>query len=419
MLDRHVAPPFVRSTSFPLLKPEEVVLANNIPVFFIAGGTQDVLKIECTMPAGRWYEEMQGSAYFTAHLLARGTRRRNSFEIANIFDQFGAHLEIRPGFDFVSVAVYVLNKNLNPVLELLLDLLSEPVFSGREFDQMRNTYLQTLSVNNEKTSYLAAKTFRKNIFGDEHPYGTEAEKDDITSLTTDDLARHFSNFVHSPFVFVSGKVTPESRRAIETQFSVLKKGPQAKDRSFPMATPAPSLHLSKEGSVQASVRVGKKSVLRHDADYVPVLFTSHVLGGYFGSRLMKNIREDKGLTYGIQASLVALKHGSYLVIGADVNKENVALTMDEIRKELRTLREEPVPDDELETSRNHFVGSLQAEITTPFAHADKIKTTRLFRLGHDHYQQMINRVESMTADDVMAIANKHFHEDSFCQIAVG
>jgi predicted Zn-dependent peptidase len=134
---------------------------------------------------------------------------------------------------------------------------------------------------------------------------------------------------------------------------------------------------------------------------------------------MKNIREEKGLTYGISASIHGMKHDSYLVIGADVNKENTNLTFDEIRKELKTLRSTPISQDELETTRNHFIGSLQSEITTSFAHAEKIKTIELFNLQPDHYQRMIRLIDKMTPSDVAFVSEKYLHEDSFIEIAVG
>ena len=134
---------------------------------------------------------------------------------------------------------------------------------------------------------------------------------------------------------------------------------------------------------------------------------------------MKNIREEKGLSYGISSSLHALKNDSYLVIGADVNQENLELTFDEIRKELNRLRTESISEDELNTARNHFIGSLQLEITTSFAHADKIKNIILFNLSPGHYQNMIQRAVSITAEDLTLVANKYFAEDSFLEIAVG
>jgi zinc protease len=171
--------------------------------------------------------------------------------------------------------------------------------------------------------------------------------------------------------------------------------------------------------VQSTIRKAKKSIGKMHHDYIDALFLNHILGGYFSSRLMKNIREDKGLSYGISSSLHALKNDSYLVIGADVNRENLNLTFEEIRKELKQLRTEKIEEEELNLARNHFIGSLQLEITTSFAHADKIKNIILFNLSPQHYQNMINRVEAITAENLIQVANQYFSEDSFVEVAVG
>lgn len=419
MLDRTVAPPFAKNTSFHLIKPTEAVLDNGASVYFVPGGSQDVLRIECIMPAGRWHEEMPGASWFTAQLLSRGTKLHDSFHIARLFDQLGAHLDINPGLDFISVAVMTLNRSLSPVLDLFLELLTEPAFPEREYEQVRDVFLQNVSVNNEKTSFVASKEFRRNLFGENHPYGRSVEHQEVSALTTVDFAHHFNTHCHSPLVFVSGRVTPENSEMLIKRIGSLRSGEKANPRSYESAAAAPDIRIEKQGSLQASLRVGGKSIRRRDPDYIRLLFATHILGGYFGSRLMKNIREEKGLTYGIHASLISMQHEGYLVIGADVNKENIELAFDEINKELRSLREIPVPADELETSRNHFIGSLQAEITTPFAHAEKIKTIKLFGLDEDYYQQLIHEIDSLDAEAVMATADRHFREDAFCRVAVG
>lgn len=162
-----------------------------------------------------------------------------------------------------------------------------------------------------------------------------------------------------------------------------------------------------------------KSVGRLHPEYTDVLFLNHVLGGYFGSRLMKNIREEKGLTYGIHSSLHPMVHDSFLLIGADVNKENRELTIQEIKNELRILRTEKISDDELDTTRYHFIGSLQGEITTPFAHADKNKNIILNNLPDDYYNTMINRIATVTSEDLLITAEKYFSEDSFLEASAG
>ena len=418
MLDRTTAPAYNQDTSYSLLSPRITKLYNGVDVVYVTGGSQDVVKVELIFRAGRWYETKWGAAYFTAHLLSKGSARKSSFEIAQLFDLYGAHLEVSPGLDYVSVSLYSLTKNIQPVLALLKEILLEPSFPEKELEQTVNIYTQNLKVNLEKTSFVASKLFRSTLFGENHPYGKELEEKDVKSLSRQDLVGFYSNFKDFT-VFVSGKVDGGAENLINTTFSELPKNNQTNRLISQQSIEPTHQEIDKEGSVQASIRLGIQSILRTHPDYSKLVFASHILGGYFGSRLMKNIREEKGLTYGIYASIQALKHAAYFAIGADVNKENIGITFDEIRKELKRLRTEPVNDEELLTARNHFIGSLQSEITTPFAHADKIKTIYLSNLPDDYYQQMINTVKNMTEADVMATSETYLNEEKFFELSVG
>lgn len=419
MLDRTIAPPFVRDVSFELIKPDVHSLPNGVETYFISGGSQNVLKVELIFRAGRWYEGKATAAHFTAQLLSKGTRNKSSYEIATIFDQYGAHLEVNAGLDFVSVSVYVLNKTLDRVLPLLMEILTEPAFPQREFDQSKSVFIQNLQVSNEKTSYVASQIFRRNLFGKDHPYGIVVEERHPAQLSISDFKKHFESFFLSPKVFVSGRFSEGEKQLLLKHLEAFRSGQPASVATHSVKAGPTQERVEKKESVQSSIRVGKPSLLRSHEDYVGVLFVSHILGGYFGSRLMKNIREEKGLTYGISASIHGLKHGSYLIIGADVNKENTNLTFDEIQKELKTLRSILITAEELETSRNHFIGSLQSEITTPFAHADKIKTIVLHDLSTDHYRNMIRKIDAITPQQIIDISERYYHEDSFTQVAVG
>lgn len=419
MLDRSVPPPFVKSSSFDLITPEEARLSNGVHVYFVPGGSQDVLKIEFIFDAGRWFETKTAAAYFTAQLLSKGTADKNSFEIAQIFDRYGAHLEINPGLDFVSVSVYALTRKLEPVLQLLIEILTAPVFPEREFAHTREIFVQNLKINNEKTSFVASQQFRKKLFGESHPYGIDIEEETVNALGIKELEKHFIAFIHSPKVFVAGRIEPANKELILKKLQELSPGTRVQEGDRLSLRDLSYEHIERKESVQSSVRMGRHTVLRAHPDYVSLLFVSHILGGYFGSRLMKNIREEKGLTYGISASIHALRHGSYLVIGADVNKENVDITFGEIAKEINILRTEPISADELETTRNHFIGSLQSEITTPFAHADKIKTIKLFGLDDDYYQTMIRKIDAITPSLIIETSERYFEDNSFARVAVG
>lgn len=419
MLNRTLAPSFNKSTVFNLLVPEKQSLQNGMEVYFVSGGSQNVVRVELVFPAGRWFENKWGAAYFTANLLSKGTSAKTSFDIAQAFDQFGAHLEISPGLDVVSVSLFTLNKNLEASLSLLFELLTASTFPDKEIEQIKSIYLQNLKVNNEKTSFQASKLIRKKLFGETYPYGKELEENDVTPILRDQLINHYSNFFKDATIFVSGKITEQNQRDI---IQILSKLPftRAVNKAIPLAASQNgSQRVEKEGSIQSSIRMGKRILDRKHPDYAEVLLLNHILGGYFGSRLMKNIREEKGLTYGIYASLNILKHNGFLVIGADVNKENLDLTFDEIRKELKRLRTEKINPEELDTARNHFIGSLQSEITTPFAHADKIKNMVMFNLPDQFYQNLIYKIDAASSADLLRIAHDYFSEESFTEVAVG
>ena len=419
MLDRTQAPPFKKSTSFELITPQKTILKGGAECYFILGGTQEVSKVEVVFPAGRWAEKTWGAAYFTANLLSKGTKKKSSFEIAHLLDLYGAHLEISAGLDNVTVGLYILNKNFQSAALLLRELLTESIFPLDELDLLKSIYLQNLKVNYEKTSFLASRLMRKSLFGESHPYGKELDEHDVRTLSQDVLIKHFGGLFGSATVFVSGKVSDQNKEFVADVFSFL--GHNSLTRKDFSSDDQKSFRdiVGKEGSVQSSVRLAKKSISKTHADYSDVLFLNHILGGYFGSRLMKNIREDKGLSYGISSSLHALKNDSYLVIGADVNRENLELTFEEIEKELKRLRTEKIDAGELDIARNHFIGSLQLEMTTSFAHADKIKNILLFNLSSQHYQNMIARIDAITSTDLVATAERYFNEDSFIEVAVG
>lgn len=217
MLDRTIAPPFNRTTSFELIHPEKKILKNGAELYFVLGGTQEVSKVEIIFPAGRWIEKTWGAAYFTSNLLSKGTRKKSSFEIVHLLDMHGAHLEIQPGLDYVSVSLYILNKNFQPAILLLLEMLTESIFPQDELDLLKSIFLQNLKVNYEKTSFQASRLVRKNLFGETHPYGKELEENDVNKVTQASLINHYANFKKAT-ILVSGKYRKRTNFLLQTCF---------------------------------------------------------------------------------------------------------------------------------------------------------------------------------------------------------
>jgi predicted Zn-dependent peptidase len=419
MLDRKSPPAFQQNTRFDLLTPEIVILPGNSKMLFINGGDQEVIKLELVFRAGRWYESRPGIAHFTGSLLTKGTSKHTSFQINNTFDFYGVHVELHPGFDFLSVSLYGLTKNIASVLELFIEILTEASFPEQELQQALSIYAQGLKINLEKTSYLASREFRNKLFGEANPYGYDIEFEDINRITRSALVEFREHFLRDFFVLASGKISDELKQQLieslsQLPYSLITRVQHPLKKQQTLET-----HIEKTDSVQTSIRVGKFMIDRVHPDYAGVLLLNHLLGGFFGSRLMKNIREEKGLTYGIHSSIHALKEASYAVIGADVNKENRQLTVDEIKKEIHQLQTGLISQEELVTGRNHFIGSLQTEMNTPFAHADKWKVLQMFDLQPDYYQKLINSMLSISPTDIQRIANSHFNSDQLIVVSVG
>jgi predicted Zn-dependent peptidase len=418
MIDRKSAPPFAELSTYELPRVYEETLMNGLTVSLIGGVNQNVLKVELIFPASKWVEPEKGISYFTAHMLEKGTSSRSSFEISELLDKYGASIEINPGFDYTSISIYTLTKNLEEVLSLFLEIITGPLFDDQELMILKDIYIQNLKINNEKNSYLASKYFRQNLFGLNHPYGSSAEESDVVDISNDQLKGFYRKYILPQYAFITGNISDEIYKQICNYLSSLKvfsgktiinHTTQSLSKSFDKDIPSRS---------QASLRIGKQTINRSHKDYPAFIMLNHILGGYFGSRLMKNIREEKGLTYGIYSSINALKHESFFVIGADVNKANKEIAIIEIKNELLDLRRNRLKEDEFIVAKNHLLGSLQLEISNPFYVAEKIKAVKLYELSQNFYTDLFYNILNLNSTQIFETANRYL-SDEFHIISIG
>jgi predicted Zn-dependent peptidase len=418
MLDRSLPPPFVKSTSFQLPPVYKTKLSNRVQVFHLDTIQQELVKIEVVFHAGKWYDSKPEVSHFVIQMLDKGTKSMSSKQIAELFDRYGAHIELSGDFDFASVSLYTLSKHVAKLYPIFHEIITSPAFDETELNLFKDQFIQGLRVKNEKTSYLASKLIRKKIFGPFHPYGQSANEDEVNKVKTSDLSSFFNERMKPSHVFVLGKISSDDLALVKhTLGSINTHTPPSPTFTLTEKQEDPN-YIEKKGSVQSSIRLGKQTLQRHHPDYGGLLILNYYLGGYFGSRLMKNLREEKGLTYGISSSINSLKNGSILLIGTDVNKENRETAISEIMKEIDLLHTS-INDDELELAKRHFIGSLQGEIASPFSILGKIKNIELHQLPGTYYQNLINQIDSVTNKDLLQLAKEHFKSDSFLEISVG
>ncbi|GAA4412741.1 pitrilysin family protein [Nibrella viscosa] len=421
--DRTQAPAYQAIHDIRLPAVEKHLLDNGQPLYLIAVDQQPVLRLECNFEAGAWYETQPNTAFFALKMLAEGTATRSSADISEYFDRYGAFLELNSGHDRASLVVYCLTKHLPAILPMLREMLTEPAFPQKEFNDLRNITTQNLRVNLEKNSYLAGVLFREQVFGNTHPYGRSQQLSDIDNLSIDAVVRFYEKTIrHQPFrVLLAGQAgIPEIALVNEVlgQLPIAQEGVPTAPARYDAGS-SQSVVLDKPASIQSSIRLGRRLFTRQHPDYYKMLVTNEVLGGYFGSRLMKNIREEKGLTYGIWSSVAAFRHEGYFLIGTDVKKEFTQLTLDEIRKEILMLATEPVPDDELETVKNYMAGEFVGSLNTPFEIADRFKIVLYDNLPADFLHNHIANLRAITAEAIQETVNRYLTDDNLLEIVVG
>jgi predicted Zn-dependent peptidase len=425
VLNRLQPPPTHPLTQLVLPTPTVSHLPNGARLHVLAHDAQPVLRLQVVLPAGKRQEPRPSLAQLTARMLTEGTATRSAREIADTVAFYGASLDCEAGPDRATLTLYCLARHLPALLPLVAEVLAAPTFPEDELRQTQQRMSQNMRVERQKTSHRASEELNRQLFGEDSAYGRPFDEASFSQLTANEL-RAFHAAAYAPAgaeVFLSGDVASHTAEvaAVLGQWQPApspEAAPAAPVAALP-AAPTGLVTVPVEGSIQASLRVGRRWPALTEAQTPELLLLVKILGGYFGSRLMRNIREDKGFTYGIHASVVAREQASALVIGTDVNGESAAATRHEIAYELTRLQTEPLGDDELETVKNYTLGKLLGETTTVFEQADRYRYVLLQGLRPDYYAELVCRTEAATAEELQALARTYLNPADMLTVVAG
>lgn len=388
----------------------------------VQAGQQPVLGIEIIFRRGGIkHEEQDAACFFALKMLSEGTHLRTAYQISNFVDSLGAYLQLSPGLDRSSLEVYCLSKHANQLLLLLQEILTQPAFSETEFSKLKGRQKQQIRLSNEKISTLASKEIKTVLFGEEHPYGKSLTEASVDALNKAHIVSFYEKHLRSSWeVLLSGDVSSEVVASVERHLGQLPMD-ENKSASSPPPEFLPATHrlIERTDSLQSSLRVGLPLFKKDHPDYHSMRLVNTLLGGYFGSRLMRNIREEKGLTYGISSGMATLEDSGYLVVGTEVKKEYTQLALDEIRKEATLLCHKKVGAIELETVKSYLAGRFLKSVDTPFALAEKFKNIYLYGLTYDFYENYIKTLNTITSQQVLEVANQYLITDQWREVIVG
>lgn len=421
MLNRQIAPDFKQVSTINFIQPTHKTLNNNVPVYTIYSGEQDLVRIEFIFNNVKWNVEKPLQAIAVSALLNNGTSTLSSKEIAQKIDFYGAFFQTEYVQDHSSVTIYTLNKHLAAVLPIVRDVLTDSQFPQQEIDIYVQNQKQKLQVNLKKNDILARKEFAHALFGDT-AYGVDIQARHYDELQREDLTGYFKA-AYAPdncTIIVSGKFEEASFELLNSEFGQNWEPGNATKNNFSFSiAPRAIIYKERADAIQSAIRIGKLAVNRAHEDFPGLQILNTVLGGYFGSRLMTNIREDKGYTYGIGSGISSLQDAGYLFIATEVGAEVCAAALVEIYKEIEKLKNELVGEEELTLVKNYMLGSMLGSLENVFSHADKFKNIHFFGLGYDYYENYIAKVKAITAEDIKLLANKYLNKEDFTEVVVG
>jgi len=387
---RRIQPPVLPVEAKVPVPAESLKLNNGITLFLINAGTEDVMRIEFVFRAGMIQEYLPLLATSANMMLSEGSEHYNAEELNSILDFYGIFQNLSVEKDTAGLKVYFPNRHIEKVLELTSEMLFNPAFPDKELNVLMKKRLNWFRVARNKVQNLASDQFFESVFGNHHPYGRQVQENDFYGMNTSLLKDFHSKFYRPEEMtaIISGSIHEKSIDLFEKYFGRLNS------RKVYIENPVNVLegatkkkkHIEKQDAVQTALRIGSATINKRHHDYPALKFINLILGGYFGSRLMKNLREEKGFTYGIHSSVSSLNLSGINVISAEVGNKYKEQATREIYKEIRLLQTEPVSKDELEVVRNYMSGEMVRLFDGPFAIAESFKSVWEFGLDYDYYR---------------------------------
>ena len=421
MLNRKIS-----SQSYPIheFKPSQTVsytLENGIAVVGLNDPNLTLMRLDIRLKAGSYYQPKQAVAHAAIKLITEGLKSMSSEQIAEELDYAGSYFEVVPDRDFATFTIYFPKRSAEKVMPVVAKLFIEATFPEEKIEILTNNMRKNLAINMEKTSYLAHSHFIAHVFGEQHPYGISLQFADIDALKREDIVNFYQQHFHAGNIrlFVAGNMDTDFLNLMNNTLGQLPYNQQNKQNEIPINPLERKFSMEKVNAVQSSICIGRRLFTHRHKDWIPMYVLNTVFGGYFGSRLMTNIREDKGLTYGIYSRVQSFQLDGLFMIRADVNKELVQQAVNEIYKELENLQNEPISQEELELVKNYLYGSLLRNFDGVFSQIDRIIQTNDYNLPSDYWTQYIETIRNITPQTLQELACNYLNINNMTEIVSG
>lgn len=404
------------------LKPyEKFTLNNGADVYAVDAGAEEVLLIEWVYFAGNWYEQKNIVAATSNFLLKNGTSTKTAFQLNEHFEYYGSYVNRSCYNETATITLHCLSKHLEALLPVVREMIVDSVFPEEELNIYKQNMQQRLRVNLRKSDFVAGRLIDAYLYGEGHPYGRYTKFEDFEALTKEEVASFYKEYYQRGkfVVFTAGKLPSNIMALLNQYFGDLPMSPvQVNSIATAPAKEKKYRVVNDEQGVQGAIRMGASFPNRHHPDFVKAQVLNNVFGGFFGSRLMSNIREEKGYTYGIYSYLENHIQQSAWVISTEAGRDVCEATVTEVYKEMEVLRQNLIDEEELLLVRNYMMGSILGDLDGPFQIINRWKNIILNNLAEDFFYHQLEIIRTVSAEELQQLANKYLQPQNFYELVV-
>jgi predicted Zn-dependent peptidase len=423
MPDRNQAPAIVDAVDFTLQlkKYRKLFLKNGVEVYAIDAGAEEVMSLEWVFFAGNCFEEQNLVAATANFLLRNGTSAKTAFQINEHFEYFGSYLNRACYNETATITLHCLTKHVGELLPVVKELITDSTMPQDELEIYKQNMKQRLKVNLKKSDFVAGRMIDVYLYGKKHPYGKYSSAEDFDALQREQLHDFYKKYYQQGklILFVAGKLPANLEKLLNDHFGDLPGTPLVLNETKANPATEKKIRITNDAAgVQGSIRIARPFPNRHHPDFLKVQVLNALFGGFFGSRLMSNIREDKGYTYGISSYLQNHIQQSAWMVSTEAGKDVCEAAIKEVYKEMKDLREGLVEEEELLLVRNYMMGSILGELDGPFQIIARWKNIILNNLDEKYFYDSINTIKTVTAEELQQLANKYLQPDEFYELVV-
>lgn len=414
-------PPLHIPSSVDIAQAEKSLLANGTALYALPSSEFEVLRVTFVFRAGSARQRVPFTASTAANMLAEGTPDLTAHQIAERLDFLGSWFDVSIDRDYAYISFATLSKFYRETLDIAEAILLRPTFPEEELAVYRAKRKQRLAIERKKVDVEVREAFARALYGAEHPYGTSSDEAAYDTLTRDDIVAFHRRWYTAEHCFVvcSGRVGDAERAAVAAIAERIPRGEAVVEEPFPEPHTEHEVFVAHPGAVQSSIRVGRLLFPRSHPDFTGMQVVATVLGGYFGSRLMRNLREEHGYTYGVAAATVNFEHSGYLAVATQVGTESTEAALGEIYAEIERLRREPMPEEELELVKNIMTGEMMRILDGPFGIADVTIENILCGTDNSAIDRTIRLIRAMTPADVQRLAQRYLAREDLVTAVAG